>query len=278
MDRDVLLPSGRLRVRSWGDPGNPLLLCVPGLAANLAAYSYIAPELAGYGRHVVALDLRGTGRSEVTAPGTYGLAAHALDVLGVADELGAQRFDLAGWSLGALIAMQVAADAGDRLRSVTLIDHAGPTDPAALVPIVDGLARLDLTVRDPAEYVDAVRTAGLITPWTPFWDNFFRYELGRQRDGQWHPTTSRAAAEEDLRQRWPRDWSPYWTALTMPAVLVRARQPHGGPIVVPQRAVDALVHVNPAVGVVPVPATHFSCMTEPGTRAALAAVVSAGQD
>jgi pimeloyl-ACP methyl ester carboxylesterase len=275
MDFDVVLPSGRIRARRWGARDAPLLLCVPGLAANLCAFTAIAAQLASGERQVVAMDLRGTGRSEITPPGTYGLDSHARDVLGVAAALGATRFDLAGWSLGALIAMRVAVVEGAKLRSVTLLDHAGPTDAAALVPVRDSLARLDLAVADPQDYLDAVRSAGHAEPWSPFWDQYHTYELEKRADGTWSPSTSRAAAEEDLRQRWPRDWSPYWRALTMPTTLVRALRPIGGALVVPQHAVAALLEVEPAVRVVQTPASnHWTCLEDPE----LIAAVLAGQD
>ena len=112
MDFDLSLPAGRIRARRWGPDDAPLLLCVHGLSANLTAFTHLAEQLAGENRQVVAFDLRGCGRSEVTAPGSYGMDSHVTDVLGVADALGADEFDIAGWSLGALIAMHVALHAG----------------------------------------------------------------------------------------------------------------------------------------------------------------------
>ncbi|CAN5445530.1 hypothetical protein BH11ACT6_BH11ACT6_11160 [soil metagenome] len=279
MDFDVTLPSGRIRARRWGAPDAPLLLCVPGLSANLSAFSAIGEQVASGVRQVVAIDLRGTGRSEITPAGSYGLATHARDVVGIADALGVARFDLAGWSLGALVAMQVALCDGPRLRTVTLIDHAGPTDAAALVPVRDGLARLDLVVADPQTYLDAVRSAGHAPPWSPFWDAYHRYELTQRADGTWSPSTSRAAAEEDLRQRWPRDWSPWWEALTMPTTLIRALQPEGGALVVPPRAVVSMREVTPDVVVVETPASdHYTCLEDPVTAVAITAQLSAGED
>ena len=146
------------------------MLCVHGLSANLCGFTYLAEHLAGPHRQVVAIDLRGRGRSEVTPPGTYGLDRHARDVVDVATALGADEFDVAGWSLGALISMRVAFRNGDRLRSVTLIDHAGPSDSAALVPIRDGLDRLDAVVPTPDAYLQAIRAGGVIDPWSEFWD------------------------------------------------------------------------------------------------------------
>lgn len=275
MDFDLHLPSGRIRARRWGAPDAPLLLCVHGLSANLSSFGYLADGLAGPERQVVAMDLRGCGRSAVTPPGSYGLDAHTADVLAVAGVLGFDEFDLAGWSLGALIAMRVALRAGSRLRSVSLIDHVGPVAADALVPVRNGLVRLDDVVPEPEDYLRAIRSTGVIEPWSPFWDTHYTYELEQREDGWWSPTTSRAAAEEDLFQRWPRDWGDHWAALTMPSVLVRALRPLNGVALIPDSAVAALRAANPAVRVTEAPdSNHFTCMVDPVTLAAVADVLT----
>jgi pimeloyl-ACP methyl ester carboxylesterase len=277
VDTDLALTSGRVRVRRWGAPDAPMLIGVHGISANLTAFTPIADALAGPQRQVVAFDLRGRGHSEVTGPGSYGVDSHARDVLEVADALGARSFDIAGWSLGALIAMQVARTAGDRVRSVALIDHIGPAQAAALAPVRAGFARLDAVVPTPETYLDAIRAAGVIEDWTPFWEAYYRYELGAQPDGTWRPLSSRAAAEEDLFQRWPSDWTDYWRALTMPAVAVRALRPLGGAALIPDAAVEALRAVNPGVRVVDAPdSNHFGCIVDPVTINAVAAVLAWG--
>ena len=274
MDIDLTLPSGRVRARRWGADDAPLLLCVHGLSANLCGFAWLAERLAS-DRQVVAIDLRGRGRSEITPPGSYGLDNHARDILDVATALGVDDFDIAGWSLGALISMRVALDNGDRLRSVTLIDHAGPADAAALEPIRSGLDRLDAVVPTQDAYLQAIRAAGVIDPWSPFWDAYYLYELEQLPDGSWSPSTSRAAAEEDLHQEWPSDWSDHWHALTMPTVLVRAMKPLNGALIVPDRAVDALVATNPKVRVVETPeSNHFTCIIDPVTLAAMREILS----
>jgi pimeloyl-ACP methyl ester carboxylesterase len=267
---DLQLPSGRVHARSWGADDAPILLCIHGISANLTAFAALAERLAGPGRRVVAFDLRGRGRSEVTAPGTYGLDGHVRDVLAVADALGAQRVDLAGWSLGALIAMQVARDHGDRVRTLALIDHIGPAQRAALGPVRAGFARLDGVFASPAAYLDDVRAAGTVDRWSAFWDEHYTYELAEQPDGTWRPSTSRAAAEEDLFARWPTDWTDYWRALTMPTVALRARRPLGGAALIADEAVAAMRSVNPAIRVVDVPdANHFTCIVDPVTFSAI---------
>jgi pimeloyl-ACP methyl ester carboxylesterase len=275
VDFDLDLPSGRVRARSWGADDAPILLCLHGISANLTAFSYLAERLAGRDRRVVAFDLRGRGRSEVTPPGSYGLDNHAGDVRAVADALGAGAVDLAGWSLGALIAMRVARDDGARVRSLSLIDHIGPAQRAALAPVRDGFARLDAVVPDPATYLDSVRAAGIVDPWTPFWDDHHTYELAEQPDGTWRPTTSRAAAEEDLYQRWPTDWTDHWRALAMPTVAVRAMRPLNGVVLIGDDAVAALRAANPAIRVVETPdSNHFTCVVDPVTVAAVESVLT----
>jgi len=84
-DSDIRLQSGRLRVRRWGAAGARAVVCVPGLSANVCGFDRLAERLAGDTLQLVAVDLRGRGRSEVTGAGTYGWRNHARDVLGFAD-------------------------------------------------------------------------------------------------------------------------------------------------------------------------------------------------
>ncbi|HNM83988.1 MAG TPA: alpha/beta fold hydrolase [Mycobacterium sp.] len=267
MDFDLTLPSGRVRARRWGPPDAPLLLCVHGLSANVTVFDFLAGRLAG-DRQLVAFDLRGCGRSDVTPPGSYGMAGHAEDVLAVADALGATEFDAAGWSMGALILMDVARRDPFRLRSVSLIDHAGAAQSRALAAVREWLGRLDIVADTVEQYVGQLRHTGLP-------DAFYRYELDRGADGRYRPLTSHLAALEDMDQPWPRDWSDYWRALTMPAVLVRATRPINDGLIVPDRTVAALRDVNPSVRVIDAPdSDHFTVMADPVTVAAVSAVLA----
>ena len=77
-DFDIPLGSGRLRVRRWGAADAPAVVCVPGLSANLCGFDRLAERLAGDTLQLVAIDLRGRGRSEVTgAAPTAGAATRA---------------------------------------------------------------------------------------------------------------------------------------------------------------------------------------------------------
>jgi pimeloyl-ACP methyl ester carboxylesterase len=59
------------------------------------------------GRSVVALDLRGHGRSQRWhEPSRYGIDTMALDIVALVDQLGLQSVDLAAYSIGSLIALR----------------------------------------------------------------------------------------------------------------------------------------------------------------------------
>ena len=59
----------------------------------------------------------------------YGVADMARDVVGVLDALGVDRADVAGISLGGMVAQHLAIDHGER-RSVTSVMSSSSTGPA----------------------------------------------------------------------------------------------------------------------------------------------------
>ncbi len=92
----------------------------------------IVPALHDAGRKVVAPDLRGFG----SRPVGHAPFSHATDVLALLDGLGADQADVVGASFGGRVALEVAARAPGRVRSLALLAPALPewdyTDPALL--------------------------------------------------------------------------------------------------------------------------------------------------
>ena len=115
--------AGRLFVRQRGESG-PALLLVHGLGGSGAQWS---AQLAALGQafRVVAPDLRGHGRSDAPTDGEQAIAAYVDDLLAVADALGLERFAVAGHSMGALVASELAARAPQRVRALALVDPGG---------------------------------------------------------------------------------------------------------------------------------------------------------
>ena len=260
-------------MRRVGPAHGRSIVCVHGLSAHMHAFDHMIQKLIAPDVQLVALDLRGRGRSEITAVGSYGLDAHARDVLEVANLLGADQFDLVGWSMGALIGICIATNAPERLRKLVMLDHAGQMDLAAIDKIKKGLARLDVIVEQPADYIAAVCVASGITPWTPFWEHYYQYELGPYQDEThrncYKPTTNKAACAEDLADAMRIDWPSRWPALTMPTLLLRCLLPIGDGFVVPGAVRDALHKMVPSIEIVELETDHYLLMTDENALSAI---------
>ena len=118
------------------------VVCVPGLTRNSRDFERVAPELAG-DRQVLALDLRGRGRSGYDASGaSYWVDVYASDVLTVMDAFGIARACLVGESLGGIVSMRVATIAGARVAGVVLNDIGPDLDPAGVARIFSYAGKL----------------------------------------------------------------------------------------------------------------------------------------
>lgn len=82
-------------------------------------------------RGSVAYDARGHGASDVT-PGRLAIADLAADAIAIMNATGLDRAILCGLSLGGLTAMQVAADAPDRVSGLILSNTATSFGPPSL--------------------------------------------------------------------------------------------------------------------------------------------------
>jgi lipase len=111
----------RLHVHEWGNPAGPPLLCLHGVTSHGGRFRRLAEEhLAD--RHVVALDLRGHGRSDWDPP--WDLDTHVVDVLDTIDVLGVGRTDVVGHSFGGRVALELAAKHPERVGHLALLDPA----------------------------------------------------------------------------------------------------------------------------------------------------------
>src|SRR5947209_18068203 len=97
---DLQLSSGRVHAARSSGHG-PLVVCVPGLSANLRSFDFIGGSLAQAGFQVVLCDPRGPGRSESTPPGSYRWPGHAPDSAERADRLGPGPTARRGQTIGA---------------------------------------------------------------------------------------------------------------------------------------------------------------------------------
>lgn len=115
--------AGRMAWRVWGpadEDAAPLVL----FHGGSGSWRHWARNILPLARHrlVVCPDLPGLGESALPPPADTPAPVAAVVRAGLADILGpGRRYDLCGFSFGALLAGHVAAQAGEELRSVTLV-------------------------------------------------------------------------------------------------------------------------------------------------------------
>ena len=173
-----------LYARDYGGAGGPArlpVIAIHGLTRNSADFGTVAPLIAATGRRVLALDVRGRGRSDRAAdPMTYQPPVYARDVLALMDQAGIGRAVFLGTSMGGLITMALTAMAPERVAAAILNDIGPEVAPEGLARIA---AYTGQTVEirswdDAADY--ARRTNGAALPhygpddWMAFARRVFR--------------------------------------------------------------------------------------------------------
>ncbi len=132
----------QLEVETLGNPENPTILLIMGLATQLTAWpESFCTELVEHGYHVVRFDNRDIGLSQrmdhhkapnlpwlvirkamnIPVPLGYRLNDMAEDAVGVLDALGIDAAHIVGASMGGMIAQLVAARHPERCLSLTSI-------------------------------------------------------------------------------------------------------------------------------------------------------------
>jgi pimeloyl-ACP methyl ester carboxylesterase len=107
--------------RFGGGPGLPLL-CLQHFTGTLDNWDPAVTDPVASGRDVILFESAGLGRSSGKVPETMeGMATHALDFL---DALGVSTCDVLGYSLGGMVAQQMALERPSLFRKLVLVGTA----------------------------------------------------------------------------------------------------------------------------------------------------------
>lgn len=195
----------RLAFGRVGEGQDPVL-ALHGITAQHRSFNAVARLLERPGG-IVGLDLRGRGDSGKPPEGSYGIEAHARDVVRTLDHFGVERGVICGHSMGAFVALKTALLYPERVAALVLLDGGWPRpeeepDEAEAAALREGLdrafARLDMVFETPEDYLNF---------WFPdqnlaFEDlppdlaDYYRYDLERV-EGGYRPKALLNAARED---------------------------------------------------------------------------------
>jgi len=118
-----------------GEPGRPVILCLPGLTRNARDFEPVAQAFAGHWR-VIAVDFRGRGDSDYARDtSTYVPATYVADTTALIEHLALDKVVTVGTSLGGIVAVLLANAMPQHIAGMVLND-IGPVIEAK------GLARI----------------------------------------------------------------------------------------------------------------------------------------
>jgi lipase len=146
----------RLHATEWGDPQGPPVVCLHGVLAHGGRFRKLAEERLSH-RRVVALDLRGHGRSEWEPP--WDLTTYLEDLRETAAALGIDRAAWIGHSFGGRLVMELMALRPELVERAVLLDPAIWVPPPIALDRAEG-TRPDRSFATPDEAVDARFAAG----------------------------------------------------------------------------------------------------------------------
>ena len=158
----VDLGASRLHVRRTPGPDSMTAVYVHGLGGSATNWTDLAAQLSGFAAGV-AVDLPGFGRSEPPEDFDYSLRAQADAVVGLLHGLGTGPVHLLGNSMGGAIALFIAAECPELVRTLTLISPAvpdlrpllsrlsDPRLPLAYLPVIGQQVRRQLAALTPME-------------------------------------------------------------------------------------------------------------------------------
>jgi lipase len=237
-----------LNATAWGDPEGPPVVCLHGVLAHGGRFRKLAEERLDTYR-VVALDLRGHGRSEWEPP--WDLETHVGDLRETVAALGIERAAWVGHSFGGRLVMELTARTPELVERVVLLDPAIWVPPPIALERAEAL-RPDRSFATPAEAVDARYAAGGLfhTP-RELLEDEARVHLAAGDDGRlrWRYSPSAVIAAFGEMAKSP----PPFELLRVPTLLVRGAQTD----VVPEVLADTYREgVGELVEVVTVPGGH----------------------
>jgi lipase len=177
----------RLHVHSYGDPAAAPVVCVHGVTGHGERFRRLAEERLA-DRHVIAVDLRGHGRSGYEPP--WSLETHVEDLLETFDG----RAPWVGFSFGGRLVAELAQRAPDRVDRLVLLDPALRL-PARQAYEAAEEERSGVSFASPDEAIDARYDSGsVISAPREFLEEEMRQHLVHGDDGRWRFRYSHAAA------------------------------------------------------------------------------------
>jgi pimeloyl-ACP methyl ester carboxylesterase len=251
-----------------GDGKN--ILCIHGLTANSRCWEVMAASLAP-AHSLLAMDLRGRGLSD-KPPAGYSLQHHIQDIFCLLDDLKQERIVLMGHSLGAFISLAFAANYPERTEKIILMDGGGQLTQdqwhKVTLAIKPSLDRLGQVFPSFDAYVQNMKLAPFLQPWSQALEDYFQYE-SEAVEGGVRSRINPANIQEEVQNVQQEVPSEYYPKVTCPVLILRATNGilSRDDLVLPESSVDLMVSEIPDARRINIKGTnHFSILLQPNDK------------
>ena len=232
-----------INLAQWEGSGPPIL-CIHGITANCRCWETLADALTPDYR-VIAMDLRGRGQSDKPSAG-YALEHHLKDINRLLDDLALDRVVIMGHSLGAFIGLAFAAEYPERAERLILVDGGGDLSKEqkekVFVGIKPALDRLEQIFPSTEAYLEKMKAAPYIQPWSAVTEAYYRYEI-EATEGGVRTNIDPVHIQEEAANFRKLDCAPFYPRLNCKVLILRA--PNGllsqDDILLPQDVIDRMM-------------------------------------
>jgi len=238
------------------------IFCVHGLTANCRCWDVIAGVLSPY-YHIVAMDLRGRGLSEAPSSG-YSIDHHCRDIRAVMESLELEKGVFIGHSLGAVICLAFGAKYPEMVDRMIVVDGGGKLSEDQMAKVLKGikpsLDRLGQMFPCFDDYLELMKKAPFLQPWSPALEAYFRYEV-EEVDGGVRSRVRPEHIEEEILNLEKVDVSRFYAKILCPVLILRAPEGmlNNDDILLPQDALERMLREIPDARCVHVDgANHYS--------------------
>ena len=181
MEKYIQLSEVKLHYLDF-EGGDPTIILMPGLTANANAFDGIIQAGLSPKYRVLAIDLRGRGKSDKPANG-YSMADHAKDILELLDQLGIEKAVLGGHSFGALVTFYMASHFPDRVDKMVLLDAAAQMHPNTKEMLGAALGRIGQSYPSFDAYLELVKQAPYLDYWEDTMLSYYHSDVLENQDG-----------------------------------------------------------------------------------------------
>ena len=215
----------RIAYREWGDARNrDVLVCVHGLTRSARDFDELARTLSSHFR-IACPDLAGRGDSDrLSDPALYAVPQYVADMVTLIARLDTESVNWLGTSVGGLIGMALAAQAGTPVKKLVLNDIGPVISRVALERIGSyvGNAPAFGSFEEAEQYVRSIAA-----PFGPHSEAQWRFLtenwVKQEADGRWRPRYDPRIAEPYRSAMPEKDlevW-PVYDAIRCPTLVLR---------------------------------------------------------